>query len=122
MLGAGPIIAVEFDEDANINARENIMANGVGDRVRLIEQLADPDLLRSLGPFDLILANILSGVIIPLLPAIRGALGPGGVLIASGILFAERGTMLAAGAAAGLVLDDEISEEEWWSAALRVDG
>ena len=120
-LGAAEVIAVDFDEDANLNARENIAANGVEDRIRLLETLADPEMLRGLGPFDLILANILSGVIIPLLPSLEMALAPGGGLIVSGILRGERDGVVSAAIAAGLVPDEEIAEEEWWSASLRGD-
>ncbi|MDQ3555848.1 MAG: 50S ribosomal protein L11 methyltransferase, partial [Gemmatimonadota bacterium] len=73
-LGAREVRAVEYDPDANLNARPNVAANGVADRVRIVEQMADPRLLAELGDFDLVLANILSGIIRPLLPAFRDAL------------------------------------------------
>lgn len=117
-LGAGEVIAVEYDADANINARENLERNGVVGRVRLIEAMADAPLLESLGRFDLVVANILSGVIRPLLPAFREALGPGGRLIVSGIMQQEADEVVAAAAAAGFRLASEDREEEWWSALL----
>src|SRR5690606_12583275 len=67
-LGASAVIAVEFDADANINARENIERNGVATQVELREELADAERLQALGEFDLVLANILSGVIRPSFP------------------------------------------------------
>jgi ribosomal protein L11 methyltransferase len=117
-LGAREVIAVEYDPDANINAVENIERNAVADRVSLREQMADVGLIGSLGPFDLVLANILSSVIRPLLPALATALAPGGHLIVSGILQSERDTVLADAERVGLRLDDEDAEEEWWSGAL----
>jgi ribosomal protein L11 methyltransferase len=122
LLGAGEVIAIEFDEDANINARENIAASGVAEKITLLDRMADPALLRSLGTFDLILANILSGVITPLLPSLVTALGTDASLIVSGILLTEREEFLAAASAAGLVPEEEIAEEEWWSARLRSRG
>ncbi len=115
-LGAAEVIAVEYDQDANINARENLSANGVQDRVRLVEAMADPPLLASLGTFDIVLANILSGVIQPLMPAFATSLTPQGRVIASGILRTEREAVVGTARSAGLFVADEIFEEEWWSA------
>jgi ribosomal protein L11 methyltransferase len=117
-LGAREVVAVEYDEDANINARENFEHNGVADRVQLLERMADAPLLESLGRFDLILANILSSVIRPLLPAMRAALAADGRLIVSGILREERDAVLAAAEGVGLGLAAEDAEDEWWSGLL----
>jgi ribosomal protein L11 methyltransferase len=120
MLGAAEAIAVEYDPDANLNARENLERNGVEDRVRIVEAMADPALLEELGRFDLLLANILSGVIRPLLPAFREALGrrPEGRLIVSGILRTEAPAVMHDAEAAGFRIVRIDEEEEWWSALL----
>ncbi|HEX7239052.1 MAG TPA: 50S ribosomal protein L11 methyltransferase [Longimicrobiaceae bacterium] len=119
-LGAGETIAVEYDPDANLNARENLELNGVEGRVRIVEALAVPALLAELGRFDLLLANILSSVIRPLLPAFRDALGgsPEGRLIVSGILRAEHDDVVRDAEAAGFRVERTDEEEEWWSALL----
>lgn len=120
MLGAAEAIAVEYDPDANLNARENLERNGVEDRVRIIEVMADPALLGALGRFDLLLANILSGIIRPLLPSFRTALGgsPQGRLIVSGILRTEAPAVIHDAEAAGFRVVRIDEEEEWWSALL----
>lgn len=120
-LGAREVIAVEYDPDANLNARENLEGNGVEDRVEIVEQMADAALLEELGPFDLVLANILSGVIRPLLPAFYAALGgtPEGRLIVSGILRTEAPLVVHDAEAAGFRVAEIDEEEEWWSALLR---
>lgn len=120
LLGAREVVAVEYDPDANLNARDNVARNGAGERIRLLERMADPALLAELGPFDLVLANILSGVIRPLLPAFRRSLGDGdgGRLIVSGILARERDEVVRDAAAAGFRVEREDAEEEWWSALL----
>ncbi|HKP77147.1 MAG TPA: 50S ribosomal protein L11 methyltransferase [Longimicrobiaceae bacterium] len=120
-LGAAEAVAVEYDPDANLNARENFARNGVEGRVELVEALADDALLAGLGRFDLVLANILSGVIRPLLPALHRSLGgrPEGRLIVSGILRDESPDVLRDAAAAGFRMERVDEEEEWWSALLR---
>jgi ribosomal protein L11 methyltransferase len=120
LLGAKEVVAVEYDPDANLNARENRVRNGVERRVTILERMADPDLLEELGSFDLITANILSGVIRPLLPSFRSALtgSASGILIVSGILQTERDEVLAAATVAGFVLQAEDREDEWWSGRL----
>lgn len=121
-LGAREVVAVEYDPDANLNARENLVRNGVDDRVSILERMADPALLQGLDAFDLIVANILSGVIRPLLPAFRLALAAAAEprLIVSGILQTEAEEVLRASADAGFVLEREDREDEWWSALLRL--
>jgi ribosomal protein L11 methyltransferase len=123
-LGAREAVAVEYDPDANLNARENFERNGVADRVRLVEALADDALLDGLGGFDLVLANILSGVIRPLLPAMHRVLraAPEGRLIVSGILRSETVGVIGDAEAAGFRVEAVDEEEDWWSALLRAAG
>lgn len=117
-LGAREVVAIEYDADANVNARENLARNEVDDRVRLIETMANPALIAAEGPFDLVMANILSSVIQPLLPVFRVALCPRGRVIVSGILQRERDEVVASAEAAGLRVAREDREEDWWSALL----
>jgi ribosomal protein L11 methyltransferase len=123
LLGAREVVAVEYDPDANLNARENIERNRVTERVRIVEAVADPVLLADLGAFDVIVANILSSVIRPLLPAFHDALGaaPSGSLIVSGILGEEAAAVVADAGAAGFRVAAVDEEEEWWSALLVRD-
>jgi ribosomal protein L11 methyltransferase len=120
LLGAGEVVAVEYDEDANLNARDNLVQNGVERTVTILEKMATPELLLELGAFDLITANILSSVIRPLLPAFHHSLSgyASGRLIVSGILLSERDEMIDAAAAAGFFVSEEDQEDEWWSALL----
>ena len=119
-LGAREAVAVEYDPDANINALENIEQNGTEGRVAIVEALAEPGMMAEMGRFDLVLANILSGVIRPLLPAFRDALGgaPEGRLIVSGILLSEHADVLRDAEAAGFRMEMTDEEDEWWSALL----
>ena len=116
-LGADRVAAIEYDGDAIGNAEANVARNGCADRIRVIE--GDANLLLPLvRPVRLVLANIISSVLLRLLPAIADALAPDGEAILSGILFEERETMLDAVRAHGLRLVAEDREEAWWSVRL----
>lgn len=116
-LGARIVTAVELDPDAIGNAVENVGRNGVADVVHVVEGDALL-LLPLLAPVDLILANIISSVHLALLPAMAGALGPGGRAILSGILRDERAMMVERLDAGGWAIEDEDAEDIWWSATI----
>ncbi|HUF12435.1 MAG TPA: 50S ribosomal protein L11 methyltransferase [Longimicrobiales bacterium] len=115
-LGAARVHAVDNDPDAIENAAGTIAVNEVAGRVTLETREVDDASLRAMpSSFDLILANVLSGVLRPLLPAIVVALRPGGVLILSGILQSEADDIVEAARALELRLVREDREDEWWS-------
>jgi ribosomal protein L11 methyltransferase len=117
-LGASRVVAIEMDPDAIGNAEENVARNGVGGRVHVM--LGDAGvLLPLLAPVRLVLANIISSVLIELLPAIGGALAADGDAVLSGILAAERAHMLAVLREAGWQVTGEVADGEWWSVAIR---
>ncbi|MFN2602622.1 MAG: 50S ribosomal protein L11 methyltransferase [Gemmatimonadaceae bacterium] len=113
-LGARSVVAIEIDPDATSNASLNIRQNGVGDRVHFIEGDAST-LLPLIAPVDVILANILSSVLVDLLPVMRDSLALDGHAILSGILREERAMMLDAIDLKGWRLLREDTEDEWWS-------
>jgi ribosomal protein L11 methyltransferase len=113
-LGAARVAAIEIDHDAIGNAEENVAANGVGDRVEIIEGDAGT-LLLLLAPVRVVLANIISSSLIPLLPTIRASLTSGGQAILAGILREEREEMVRALAADGWTIEREDTEDVWWS-------
>ena len=115
-LGAARVAAIEMDPDAIENAEENVERNGVADRVTVIEGDAGV-LLPLVAPVRVVLANIISSVLIELLPAIRDALTRGGRAILSGILHDERDHMLAV-LDEHWVVEDESREGQWWSVAI----
>lgn len=116
-LGASSVVAIELDPDAIENADENVARNGVVDRVTVIE--GDAGLLLPLvAPVRVITANIISSVLLEILPAIAAALTTDGRAILSGILVTERQEMLAALSTAGWVVEREDAEEAWWSVVI----
>jgi ribosomal protein L11 methyltransferase len=115
-LGAARVAAIELDPDAIGNATENVARNGVTDRVTVIEGDATA-LLPLVAPVGVITANIISSVLIELLPAMRGALAPDGHAILSGILAVERDAMRSALSGAWRVVEED-SEDIWWSVTI----
>jgi ribosomal protein L11 methyltransferase len=113
-LGASRVAAVEVDHDAIANAEENVVANSVSKIVTVLEGDATL-MLPLLAPVDLVLANIVSGVLIGMLPLIRRSLAATGHAILSGILVSEREMMLKAFADVGWSIEREHREGEWWS-------
>jgi ribosomal protein L11 methyltransferase len=117
-LGARNVAAIELDHDAIENAEQNVERNGVADRVTVIE--GDASLLLPLvAPVRVITANIISSVLIELLPAIRSALTNDGQVILSGLLVAERDEMTAALESGGWRIEREDADEAWWSVLIR---
>ena len=113
-LGAARVGAVELDPDSIENAEENVRVNGVGERVQVIEGDATV-LLPLLAPVRVVLANILSSVLIPMLPAIRSALTKDGQAILSGMILDERAEMVAGLEANRFRIEREDTEDAWWS-------
>jgi ribosomal protein L11 methyltransferase len=118
-FGACEVLGVEADADALVNAHENVERNEVTNVVTLEQRMATAEYLNTLGAYDLILANILSSVIIPLLPAFRSHLRAPGRLIVAGILQAESDAFVSAAEKAGFRVLEEDREEEWWAALLE---
>ncbi len=116
-LGAARVYAIELDADAIPDAEKNVSRNGVAERVHVFEADAGA-LLPLVAPVDVVLANIISSVLIELMPVIGAALQPGGAAILSGILREERETMLAVLAAHGWTVIEEDAEDIWWSVSI----
>ncbi len=111
-LGAASAIGFDIDPWASVNATENALLNGVGDRFEVRE--GGLDVVPETG-FDLVFANINRNVLLDLMPGFAEKLTPDGRLVLAGLLKTDREVMLASIEAAGLALDGEATENEWWS-------
>ena len=65
-----------------------------------------------------ITANIISSVLLELLPVLAASLADDGRVILSGILFTERDEMVRAVTAAGWRVEAEDQEDAWWSTTI----
>jgi len=86
-LGAACAVALDTDPLATEATRSNARANGLSAGIRVFT--GSPHALRT-RPFDVVLANLLRSELEPLLPAIAGAIRPGGRGVVSGLLADER--------------------------------
>ena len=105
-LGATRVAAIEIDDGAEGSALENIRVNGADAAIRYL--VGDATVLLALvAPVRVILANIVSSVLMELLPSMAGSLTGDGVVLLSGILVEERELMLRAIERAQLRVDAE---------------
>ena len=116
-LGADRVVGIEHDAEAIGNAQANVEANGVADRVTVIQGDAGM-LLPLLAPVRLVLANIASLALLQLMPVIAAALTQDGQAVISGILSSE-----SRGFRAHLrewSITEELVEDDWWTAAIAL--
>jgi ribosomal protein L11 methyltransferase len=108
------VLASDNDPIAIRVARENVHRNRLAGRVRLVlaEGLSHPAIER-MGPFDLILANILADPLIELAPVMSRHIAPGGCAVLSGLLDRQAPAVSAAYRRAGLRAVATIGEGPW---------
>ena len=116
-LGCESAVGCDIDPKAPDVACANAALNDIGaERFRVYagDILSDASMRRTLdGGYDIVLANIVSDVIIPL-SAIAGAfLAEGGVFITSGIIEGRQDEVAAALRANGFSIRAHHCEEEW---------
>lgn len=117
VLGCGYVAGCDVDPKSPKIAAENAALNGIGSTVFHIEAgdvLKDAALRDRLGAgYDIVLANIVADVIIPLAPLAWRFLAPGGVFICSGILDGRQDETAAALEAAGFRLLSHKTDADW---------
>ncbi len=92
-----PVLATDIDPIATRVATENVRRNGISSGISLETATGFHSTAFSRnGPFDLIIANILARPLMKMAPDLKRHLAPGGSVILSGILAAQRWKVLAA--------------------------
>ena len=108
-FGAREAIGVDTDPIAIAATEANAARNGVRRRITVREgSLPTAD-----GPFDVVVANLIAGVLVPLAPLLRDALRLGGSLLASGIFADREAEVRRAFGDAGLAVAARSAEGEW---------
>lgn len=117
VLGCESAVGCDIDPKAPDVVMSNASLNGIfADRLRVYagDIISDASLRRSLGGgYDIVLANIVSDVIIPLAPFVRDFAASDGTFICSGIIDGRENEVRSALEAAGLEILEHLHEEEW---------
>lgn len=117
-LGAGSVVGTDIDENCMVSAKENMKMNHLPEasaRFYMGNLIDDQELLRKVGEesFDIVVANILADVIIPMAPVIPSCLKPGGIFITSGIIDFKEEEVKNAIEATGLEILEINRQGEW---------
>jgi ribosomal protein L11 methyltransferase len=117
------VLASDIDPLSVKVARDNARLNGTQDLVRAIRSngLSAPQFAAA-GPFDLVLANILANPLRQMATPLARHLAPSALVILSGLLPHQAGSVVAAYRARGLVLRRQIRIEGWSSLLMRNAG
>ncbi len=118
LLGAKHALCVDVDPAAEHIARENAGLNGLDDGrldARTGDVRKDRAMMEKLAGrgCDLLLANIVAGVLVDLAPTAPRLLRAGGKMICSGIIAGRAGEVRGALRDAGMRVVDERADGEW---------
>ena len=123
-LGAKFACGTDLDPCAITAVKENMEVNGVeADKytVMLGNIIDDKAVQEAVGyeKYDMVVANILAEVLVPLTPVILGQMKPGALYITSGIIDDKEETVVKAVKAAGLEVLEVNHQGEWVSVTAR---
>ncbi len=123
-LGAGHALGTDLDPCAVPAVEDNKKANGIPDQAftMLIGNLINDERVQEAAgreKYDLVTANILADVLIPLTPVVKEHLKPGGLYISSGILDVKEQEVRKAVEDAGFTVLEITRQGEWVSITAR---
>jgi ribosomal protein L11 methyltransferase len=108
-LGGAEALGVDTDPIAIEATIDNARRNRLGRRIRAtVGSLPTGE-----APFDVVAANLIAGVLVPLAPQLGAELAPGGRLVASGIFVDRESEVREAFEAAGLDVTERTGEGDW---------
>jgi ribosomal protein L11 methyltransferase len=119
-LGAAEVVGVDTDPIAIEATEANAARNGVGGQGRNRSRGRRPAVRALVGslpsgepPFDVVLANLIAGLLVTLAPQLHDEVRPGGALLASGIFVDREPDVRVAFESAGLEVRGRSAEGEW---------
>lgn len=117
-LGASHVVGTDIDEDCITSSLENMKVNHLTEEkadFMVGNLITDKNLQEKLGTgsFDLVTANILADVIIPMAPFIPACLKENGIFIGSGIIDFKEEEVREAVEKAGLTVLEIQHQGEW---------
>ncbi len=123
-LGAGEVVGTDIDENCMTSTYENMEVNGL-DKAQgtfyMGNLIDDEELQRKVGTecYDIVVANILADVIIPLAPVIPARLKKDGIFITSGIIDFKEEEVKQAIQQAGFEILETNYQGEWVNITAR---
>ena len=126
MYGAGHAVGTDLDPCAVEAVAQNMKANGIAEesfQMIIGNIITDKEVQDKVGyeRYDIVVANILADVLVPLTPVIVHQMKKGGVYITSGIINTKEETVRQAVEAAGLTVLEVTYQGEWVSVTARKD-
>ena len=123
-FGAGYCVGTDLDPCAVAATHENMQENGIGkDKYEvMIGNIIDDEKVQETAGYeryDIVAANILAGVLVPLTPVVVQHMKPGAVYITSGIIDDKEQTVVEAVQSAGLKVLEVNYQGEWVSVVAR---
>ena len=123
-LGATHAVGTDLDPCAISATRENLEVNEIPEgamEVMIGNIIDDPKVQDAVGyeKYDIVAANILADVLVPLTPGIVRQMKKGGIYITSGIIDEKEETVVNAVKAAGLEVVEVTHQGEWVSVTAR---
>lgn len=117
-LGAAEVVGTDLDADCMISTRENMKVNHLDPAFGTfyVGNLIDDEVLQEKvgkDTYEIVVANILADVIIPMAPVIPSCLKKGGYFITSGIIDFKENEVREAIEAAGLTVVEINHQGEW---------
>lgn len=124
MYGAKKVVGTELDPCAVPAVEENLEANHIDASLfdmMIGNIITEKEVQDKVGYkcYDIVVANILADVLVPLTPVIVNQLKPGGIYITSGIIDDKEQTVRDAVTAAGLEILEVTYQGEWVSVTAR---
>ena len=124
MYGAKHAVGTDLDPCAVDAVAENMKTNHIDEQsfqMMIGNIITDKEVQDRVGyeRYDIVVANILADVLVPLTPVIVGQLKKGGVYITSGIIDMKEETVREAVEAAGLEIIEVTYQGEWVSVTAR---
>ena len=117
-LGAGEVVGTDIDKDCIMSANENLKVNHLENaktEFYVGNLIDDTQLQQTVGNecYDIVVANILADVIIPMAPVIPARLKKGGIFITSGIIDFKEQEVKEALEKAGFEILETNYQGEW---------
>ena len=124
MFGAKHALGTDLDVCAAEAVAQNCQANGIAPEqfeCLIGNVITEKEIQDRVGheKYDIVVANILAEVLVPLTPVAVGALKKGGIYITSGIIDDKEETVIGAIKAAGLTVTEVTRQGEWVSVTAR---